>query len=311
MCSLFARTTQTILGEEHYSLRQSSLSFGIRVLKLQHVRTYSSSLSNAARGVSSNKSRGGLPRFYVDTLPSSKDNIVHLEGDEFWHMSKVLRLRVHDRLELFNGRGGLVQGQILRIQKTGADIIAVEDPAILSPTGIQWHIFSAFGTLKGGRADWLIEKCTELGASSVTPLITERSVMLSENRLDRWQRVTLAASKQCQRVHQLILNTPIKLESLLPQIKTTSLAFLARAEETPLMKVLITAERRNDGILIVGPEGDFSEKEVKALIEFGAIPVGLGPNRLRVETATVAMLAATMLWTDLQHDDTCKEYELR
>ncbi|XP_034229545.1 uncharacterized protein LOC117638546 [Prunus dulcis] len=142
-------------------------------------------------------------------------------------------------VELFNGKGGLIQGLIHGVDRSGLDVVALEDPKLVLPQSTQWHVFAAFGTLKGGRADWLVEKCTELGASSLTPLLTERSPTVSENRLNR-------------------LISP------------------------------------NDKI-------EYStEKEVNELMQAGAISVGLGPHRLRVETATVALLATLMLWSDSQ-----------
>ncbi|ANM58938.1 methyltransferase [Arabidopsis thaliana] len=165
-----------------------------------------------------NQSRGGLPRFFSDDLPSRKGGVVRVQGSEFWHMAKVLRLKQEDRVELFNGKGGLVEGCIQSIDKTGVDFIAQEDQKVILPQGMQWQVFAAFGTLKGGRADWLIEKCTELGASSVTPLLTERSPIISENRVDRLERVSFAAAKQCQRLHQMVLNPPIKFGTLLDHV---------------------------------------------------------------------------------------------
>lgn len=100
-------------------------------------------------------------------------------------MTRVLRLGVNARVELFNGTGDLLQGCIQSIDRNGSDIVALEESRVLCPEGIRWHIFAAFGTLKGGRADWLIEKCTELGASSITPLLTERSTTISDSRVDR------------------------------------------------------------------------------------------------------------------------------
>lgn len=89
--------------------------------------------------------------------------IVRIQGDEFWHMAKVLRLSTNDRVELFNGKGGLIEGCIQSIDRTGLDVEALEDPRIVLPQTTQWHVFAAFGTLKGGRADWLVEKCTKIG----------------------------------------------------------------------------------------------------------------------------------------------------
>ncbi|KAL0921884.1 hypothetical protein M5K25_008999 [Dendrobium thyrsiflorum] len=231
------------------------------------------------------QSRGGLPRFHSHILPSSKGGIVRVEGDEFWHMTKVLRLGLNARVELFNGTGGIVEGCIQSIDRNASVVVALEEPKVLSPNGIQWHIFTAFGSLKGGRADWLIEKCTELGANSITPLLSERSPSITDNRVDRLERVILAAIKQCKRLHKMTFNHPMKLHNFLPFVPQSKLSFLAAADSTPFLSILSSSSAANSGLLIVGPEG-------------GATPVGLGPCRLRVETATIAMLSTVMLWSD-------------
>ncbi|KAJ8764743.1 hypothetical protein K2173_009135 [Erythroxylum novogranatense] len=247
-----------------------------------------------------NQSRGGLSRFFSQQLPSSKGDVVRVQGDEFWHMTKVLRLSINDRIELFNGKGSLVQGCIQRVDRVGIDFVALEDPKSVPPQGIQWHVFAAFGTLKGGRADWLVEKCTELGAYSLTPLLTERSRSISDNRVDRLSRVILAATKQCQRLHEMILNPPAQVENLLPFVAQSQISLLAAAGATPVCSLLPSPRKEMTGMIIVGPEGDFTEREVNMMLEAGAKAVGLGPHRLRVETATIALLATLMLWSDPQ-----------
>ncbi|KAM0046208.1 putative 16S rRNA (uracil(1498)-N(3))-methyltransferase [Helianthus debilis subsp. tardiflorus] len=229
-----------------------------------------------------------------------KGSGVRVQGDEFWHMTKVLRLNTDDRVELFNGKGGLVKGSIEMIDRTGADIVALENPKLVSTNTTQWHVYAAFGTLKGGRSDWLLEKCTELGASSVTPLLTERSPSISDNRVDRLQRVIFAAAKQCQRLHEMALNPPLKVGGLLPIVSQSKLSFIAAAEATPVLNALALSQREPVGSIIIGPEGDFTEAEVKSIVEAGATAVGLGPHRLRVETATIALLSTAMLWSDSQ-----------
>nr|VDD60154.1 unnamed protein product [Brassica oleracea] len=259
-----------------------------------------------------NQSRGGLPRFFSDDLPSRKARLLYLshggmvrvQGSEFWHMAKVLRLKAEDRVELFNGKGGLVEGCIQNIDKTGVDFVAQEDQKVILPQGIQWQVFAAFGTLKGGRADWLIEKCTELGASSVTPLLTERSSIISDNRVDRLERVSFAAAKQCQRLHQMVVSPAIKFNTLLDHISKSKLCLVATAEATPLLNAVQSSAKESSGLLIVGPEGaDFTKKEVEMMLEAGGTAVGLGPHRLRVETATIALLATLVMWSDYQETD--------
>ncbi|KAM1764234.1 hypothetical protein ACFX11_003505 [Malus domestica] len=266
-------------------------------LRPSTARAFSSSSSSSDF---SNQSRGGLPRFFSELIPASKGGVVRVQGDEFWHMTKVLRLRANDRVELFNGKGSLIQGLIQSVDRSGLDFVALEDPKLVLPQNTQWHVFAGFGTLKGGRADWLVEKCTELGASSLTPLLTERSPTISENRVDRLRRVNMAAAKQCQRLNEMIMNPPVKVDGLLALVAQSKLAFLATAEATPLVSALTSSGWESSGLIVVGPEGDFTEKEVSDLMEAGAISVGLGPHRLRVETATVALLATLMLWSDSQ-----------
>ncbi|XP_013640863.2 ribosomal RNA small subunit methyltransferase E-like [Brassica napus] len=262
-----------------------------------------SSASSSSDSDLRNQSRGGLPRFFSDDLPSRKGGMVRVQGSEFWHMAKVLRLKAEDRVELFNGKGGLVEGCIQSIDKTGVDFVAQEDQKVILPQGIQWQVFAAFGTLKGGRADWLIEKCTELGASSVTPLLTERSSIISDNRVDRLERVSFAAAKQCQRLHQMIISPPIKFNTLLDHISKSKLCLVATAEATPLLNAVQSSAKESSGLLIVGPEGDFTKKEVEMMLEAGGTAVGLGPHRLRVETATIALLATLVMWSDSQETD--------
>ncbi|XP_073310098.1 uncharacterized protein [Primulina huaijiensis] len=261
-------------------------------------RAFSSSASDT-----SNQSRGRLPRVFSQTLPPHKGGFVRVEGDEFWHMTKVLRLNINDRVELFDGKGQLIEGHIKDIRRGGVEFEALEDPKLVSPITTQWHVFAAFGTLKGGRADWLVEKCTELGASSVTPLLTKHSHSISENRVDRLQRVILAASKQCQRLHEMILKPPVEVGELLPIVAQVNLSFVAVAEATPILCTLNSLKSEPAGVMIIGPEGDFTSEELNAMMEAGAFAVGLGPHRLRVETATMSLLATLMLWSDSQESN--------
>ncbi|XP_040365687.1 uncharacterized protein LOC112170617 isoform X1 [Rosa chinensis] len=110
-------------------------------------RAFSSSSSSSEFRSSdySNQSRGGLPRFFSERLPSSKGGLVRVQDDEFWHMAEVLRLRANNRVELFNGKGGLVEGVIQTVDRSGLDFVALEDPKLVLPQSTQWHVFAAFG----------------------------------------------------------------------------------------------------------------------------------------------------------------------
>ncbi|KAI4311186.1 hypothetical protein MLD38_036099 [Melastoma candidum] len=101
-----------------------------RVLGTIRVRPYATSSSPSDY---SSQSRGGLPRLFFPVLPSAKGGVVRIQGDEFFHMTKVLRLSADDRVELFNGKGGLVSGIIGDIHRTGLDFTALEDPRLIDP----------------------------------------------------------------------------------------------------------------------------------------------------------------------------------
>ncbi|CAK9220796.1 unnamed protein product [Sphagnum troendelagicum] len=249
--------------------------------------------------ISANNPCGGLPRFHVDLLPAVKGMVVQLKGDEFWHMTRVLRLNLNDRVELFDGKGGIVEASLVQIRNTSVELAAVRTCQVLPPTSPHWHVAAAFGTLKGGRGDWLVEKCTELGAQRLTPLLTQRSPAIPGQRTDRWQRMSIAATKQCQRLHVLEVREPIGVQSLLPEVAKANVTFLATAGATPLVEAMTGVPKHLEGgLLLIGPEGDFTGEEIQMLVEAGAVPVGLGQCRLRVETAAIAMLATVMLMSD-------------
>lgn len=218
-------------------------------------------------------------------------------------MSKVLRLAIDDRVELLDGKGGIVEGVVARVGRSTIDVAAAGDVRHLSPAGPFWHVAAAFGSLKGGRGDWLIEKCTELGATSVIPLLSKRSPNVSDGRNDRWNRMVVAATKQCQRLHSMDVRNPTELSTLLLERASYEVILMADAYATPLFKALPRIEMDWNGLLFIGPEGDFTEDEKEALIKAGALPVGLGPRRLRVETAAIAMLSAVTLLSDSQCPD--------
>ncbi|KAJ3673140.1 hypothetical protein LUZ60_006514 [Juncus effusus] len=168
-----------------------------------------------------------------------------------------------------------------------------------------WHVFAALGTLKGGRVDWFIEKCTELGASSVTPILTERCHTVSENRVDRLQReksekekekspftspLHIASGQRRGPPVRRRLSPPPTERQNRPKVKESELLFVAVAEAPPLLSVLRESTSHEIGLLIFGPEGDFTSEELKMMKEAGSKEVGLGPTRLRVETATIALL---------------------
>uniref|UniRef100_A0A383W305 16S rRNA (uracil(1498)-N(3))-methyltransferase n=1 Tax=Tetradesmus obliquus TaxID=3088 RepID=A0A383W305_TETOB len=279
-----------------------------------------------------------LPRFYAPQLPTSIGAAVQLEPEEARHAVKVLRLKQGDAVELCDGKGSLVQCEVAYTDRSSATVIATSAPAAVPWQGPQWVVAAACLTLKGGRTDWLIEKATELGAYALLPLVTERSrtgttkskfKSLSSKgskqaaaaaavadgddfQPSRLQRLALAATKQSLRAHGLQLLPVTQLSELLPQLQQAPVSLVATAGGPPVLQALQQAglqQHMADSparnlwqgqrcYLLVGPEGDFTPAEVQGLADARVLPVGLGSNRLRTETAAMALLSAAVLFLD-------------
>ncbi|CAI7897852.1 unnamed protein product [Closterium sp. NIES-54] len=244
-------------------------------------------------------SSSGLPRFFSESLPPLMGSAVRLVGSEASHMTRSLRLRPGDLAELFDGQGSIVTVRLESIDRQqGLVLVATEAARKVPISGPQWMVVAACGTLKGGRSDWLIEKCTELGAAGFIPLVTERSGGRGEGRVDRWERVALAAAKQSQSIQRPLIHDFTSLKDLTKQIQQAPFALLGAPNSPPLLAAVGSIDHSlllKGGLLIVGPEGDFTPSEIEALKSAGAQSVSLGLQRLRVETAAVTLLAGVSL----------------
>ena len=181
-------------------------------------------------------------------------------------------------------------------------------------TGPRFRVAAALGSLQGGRAEFLVEKAAELGAEAVLPLLTSRSDDVRAGRVERLRRVALSASKQSLRLHHLEVAEPTTVAEVTGMIQGGSegatspspLALLAAQGAPPLAtyaEVLRplsceTPGRSVPAFLLVGPEGDFTDDEVALFAQAGALPVGLGHLRLRVETAALALLGGCQAQCD-------------
>ncbi|CAL8467991.1 g7529 [Coccomyxa elongata] len=271
-------------------------------------------------------------RFYVSEhllKNSTAGTTFQLNTEETNHALRVLRLREGACLEVCDGNGGLVLAKLRGIAHNNkAYVETIEDIRQVEWQGPKWEVVAACFSLKGGRADWLVEKCTELGAWGVRPILTVRSPHLgrkqvvievatidedseeevedvetpNQTRMKRWERVAQSAVKQCLRAHTLAMRKPLHVSSLASIVAAAPLALVGMEGAPPVAQVLqeeagavreASLPGAKPGLLLIGPEGDFTPEEVEQLIAAGAKPVGLGPNRLRVETAALALLAAT------------------
>jgi len=239
------------------------------------------------------------PRFFVPDLPAEVPARAELPPAEAHHALHVLRLRTGAAVELFDGRGRRAEGRIADAARRRVTV-AVER-AWTEPTpapGAPGLVHLAFAVPKGSRADWLVEKATELGLASLRPTIFERSVAgkepLSAAKRERWLGHCAAAAKQAQVNWLPAIEDAAPLGDVLA--RASGSLILVGDTTADAMPVLEAMARRADEeiLLVVGPEGGLTDAERATLRAAGAVAVRLGRSVLRVETAAIALAAAVI-----------------
>jgi 16S rRNA (uracil1498-N3)-methyltransferase len=230
-----------------------------------------------------------------------------LVGQESHHAAHVLRLAAGSRVELFDGRGGRAEGHVERV-KRGEVAVAIDhrDAPSRRPHPA---VHLAFSTPKGNRLDWLLEKATELGAASLGAVIFQRTVAggrePSEAKARRWLGQCIAAAKQSGLDFLPELRPPLRLADLLAAPPgPLRLAGDSAGDARPLPEALSALGDQQDVLLLVGPEGGLTEDERAAVRAAGFTFVRLGRTVLRIETAAIALLAATVACRTPDRHDT-------
>ncbi|WP_448137688.1 16S rRNA (uracil(1498)-N(3))-methyltransferase [Sphingobacterium siyangense] len=224
--------------------------------------------------------------FFTPDLNPSLENFI-LSEEESKHAIRVLRMDTGDRLHLVDGRGGLYEAQIIdpHPKRTVLTILNVEEE-FQRP---KYHLHIAVGPTKNiDRIEWFLEKATEVGIQEITPVICEHSER-KEVKLDRLNKVVVAAMKQSLKAYLPKLNPAVSFKQFLREIPTEgvqkAIAHCVDAEKKYLNQVLEPAQHY---IILIGPEGDFSEEEIDLALQMGFHPISLGEARLRTETAALA-----------------------
>ena len=203
--------------------------------------------------------------------------------EESKHIVKVLRKTTGDTLHITNGKGWLFVAEVsvANINKCTANIVS----KTLQPKhNYNLHIAVA-PTKMNDRYEWFLEKATEIGVDSITPIIcdhSERKIIKPE----RFDRILQSAMKQSLSCYLPKLNNAIAFKDFIKQDFKDYL-FIAHCEETDRKLLKQQLKTKTNITILIGPEGDFSVKEIKEAIENNFIPVTLGETRLRTETAAI------------------------
>lgn len=232
-------------------------------------------------------------RFVIE--PADCEDVVLLEPGEALHLIRVLRLGAGDLVEAADGRGWLYTLELRAPDKGEAYGRVIDKRRAVQESRAK--IIIAAGLIKGPRMDWAVEKAAEMGARAFVPFASERTVALggSEGRkVLRWRRLARAALKQSLGAFEMCVSSPRSFDRVVELARRVGVA-LVGDEGGPRMDISASGRAGKRSILLViGPEGSLSPKELNALGGAGAARFSIGGLRLRSETAVVAGMAAIL-----------------
>lgn len=235
-----------------------------------------------------------LPRFFISADQVTPASIT-ISGEDVHHIAIVLRMKPGALLVLSDGKG---TDYTARITSVDRHEVKTEIVSSVRREASRPRVTLAQGLPKSDKMDFIMQKATELGVSSIAPVVTERTIVKvrdQEKRVARWQKICREAAMQSNRpdiphVHQIR-----KLSDFLAGLSSLpagALLLLPWEEATePVKQILKRTLQAESVITLIGPEGGFSLQEAERTRAAGFHPVSLGPNILRTETAALAVLS--------------------
>ena len=221
--------------------------------------------------------------------PHMVEDVATLAGDEARHATRVLRLRPGDAVELFDGCGMVATGTLDHV---GRDEVSVRLGARRSEPRAAWQLTVASAVPKGGRLQDMVSQLVQVGVDRWVPLATQRaSVHPREAKLDRLGRVVVEACRQSRRSWLMEIAAMHTLAEVLAESAELRVIAMPGDHQVPVP----SADLRS-AIVLIGPEGGWTDAEVDQVREAGWRPWSLGPHIMRIETA--AVVAAARLRAD-------------
>ncbi len=222
--------------------------------------------------------------FYNPNITEDSKELL-FDKEESRHIFKVLRKKESDQLMITNGKGFFFKVELLQSNPKHcvAKVISVE-----SKEPLPYYLHLAVAPTKlNDRYEWLLEKATEIGIGEITPIICEHSER-KVIKLQRFEKKIQSAMKQSLKAYLPIINEAITLKEFLNKQKPTNHhKLIAHCEETRKQSLKSVLKPKGDYLILIGPEGDFSNNEINIALQEGYQPVSLGESRLRTETAAI------------------------
>ena len=236
-----------------------------------------------------------LHRFFVEPCQVTDGTII-INGDDVKHISKVLRLHEKDNITVCDCEGFDYACEIQSISSDEVVATIIEKTPSGAEPPVNVTIYQ--GMPKSDKMDYIVQKCVELGAVSIVPVITKRTIAIPKDeskKIARWQKIAAEAANQSGRGIIPTVESVISFKDMIENLSDDELNILPYESEKDLSlkNILDNTDRKNINI-IIGPEGGFDDSEIILAKEKNINIVTLGPRILRTETAPLAALAAVM-----------------
>lgn len=215
---------------------------------------------------------------------------IRISGPQAHHLIRVLRVKPGDGLVCFDGKGTEAQATVRQISRK--ELLIHLGERVSSPAR-PWTITLGVGIPKKGRFDQIVDQATQLGVDRIIPLVTARGVVrIPTGKIDRWVQISIEAGKQCG-VSRLPAIQPVTpWRTMRTSLHEYDLALIGTLQG-PYQGLSSLLSDRNAGkvLLLIGPEGDFTEEEIQQALQAGAHRFSLGSTVLRSETAALAAVS--------------------
>ncbi|HEY5808003.1 MAG TPA: 16S rRNA (uracil(1498)-N(3))-methyltransferase [Povalibacter sp.] len=234
--------------------------------------------------------------------PLTNGATVPLSSAGAYHVARVLRMRPGAPLIVFDGTGIDHQAEIIEVE---GDKVSVQLRQHTPGTGESpLKISLVQGISRSERMDWTLQKATELGVTSIAPVLTSRSVVrLDEKQAAKkqghWRGIVIGACEQCGRSRVPTVGSPVSLRDYFTNVRKDGMRLVLSPSAPASLAGISSLPSKVE--LLIGPEGGLDDDEIAAAQKAGFMPVRLGPRVLRTETAAVVALTVLQaLWGDLQ-----------
>jgi len=237
-----------------------------------------------------------MQRYFINPEQFSEQQ-VQILGDDVYHIVKVMRMSIGDQIIVSDGQGRTAIARLtdLSPDRVYAEVVSMQDEQRELPV----RVTIGQGLPKGDKMEWIIQKGTELGAYAFFPFESERAIVKLDARkegkkLERWNKIAKEAAEQSHRGVLPEVLAPLSFKQAINEAPNYTASVIAYEKEgsRSLHEVCESLSVGDSLLVLIGPEGGFSEKEVQAAQEKGCISVSLGPRILRTETASQYVLSA-------------------